>query len=148
MLNYIFCDSLNFDYTFHIEYSCNCQPISGSGSAYFERSPINFVDKFSCPIILFQGLEDKVCTKLHLTFWFFFFCPWGWLWISLWFQHRQVESNPTWIQPEETWAWVEKSQPKLGLRIHELNPKSDPSIRLIIYYVFYVSMIIILKVKS
>lgn len=73
MLNYIFCDSLNFDYTFHIEYSCNCQPISGSGSAYFERSPINFVDKFSCPIILFQGLEDKVCTKLHLTFWFFFF---------------------------------------------------------------------------
>lgn len=32
----------------------------GSESAYFERSPINFVDKFSCPIILFQGLEDKV----------------------------------------------------------------------------------------
>ncbi|KAL3628254.1 hypothetical protein CASFOL_027300 [Castilleja foliolosa] len=28
--------------------------------AYFERSPINFVDKFSCPLILFQGLEDKV----------------------------------------------------------------------------------------
>ncbi|CAI9116598.1 OLC1v1017791C1 [Oldenlandia corymbosa var. corymbosa] len=32
----------------------------GDESAYFERSPINFVDKFSCPIILFQGLEDKV----------------------------------------------------------------------------------------
>ncbi|KAI3465396.1 hypothetical protein Pfo_022059 [Paulownia fortunei] len=32
----------------------------GNESAYFERSPINFVDKFSCPIILFQGLEDKV----------------------------------------------------------------------------------------
>lgn len=32
----------------------------GDEAAYFERSPINFVDKFSCPIILFQGLEDKV----------------------------------------------------------------------------------------
>ncbi|XVF74161.1 hypothetical protein PTKIN_Ptkin13bG0038100 [Pterospermum kingtungense] len=32
----------------------------GSEKAYYERSPINFVDKFSCPIILFQGLEDKV----------------------------------------------------------------------------------------
>ncbi|KAL4649753.1 hypothetical protein ACB092_01G037100 [Castanea dentata] len=32
----------------------------GNEKDYFERSPINFVDKFSCPIILFQGLEDKV----------------------------------------------------------------------------------------
>ncbi|KAG8377648.1 hypothetical protein BUALT_Bualt08G0054800 [Buddleja alternifolia] len=32
----------------------------GDENAYFDRSPINFVDKFSCPIILFQGLEDKV----------------------------------------------------------------------------------------
>lgn len=32
----------------------------GDDKAYFERSPVNFVDKFSCPIILFQGLEDKV----------------------------------------------------------------------------------------
>lgn len=32
----------------------------GSEKDYFDRSPINFVDKFSCPIILFQGLEDKV----------------------------------------------------------------------------------------
>ncbi|XP_021992075.1 acylamino-acid-releasing enzyme-like [Helianthus annuus] len=30
------------------------------GNYYFERSPINFVDYFSCLIILFRGLEDKV----------------------------------------------------------------------------------------
>ena len=27
---------------------------------YVERSPINFTDRLSCPMILFQGLEDKV----------------------------------------------------------------------------------------
>ncbi|KAL2455143.1 alpha/beta-Hydrolases superfamily protein [Abeliophyllum distichum] len=32
----------------------------GSENAYFERSHINFVNKFSCPIILFQGLDDTV----------------------------------------------------------------------------------------
>ncbi|KAL7262077.1 hypothetical protein ACSBR1_000456 [Camellia fascicularis] len=32
----------------------------GSDDNYFQRSPINFVDKFSCPILLLQGLEDKV----------------------------------------------------------------------------------------
>ena len=27
---------------------------------YYERSAINFVERISCPIILFQGLEDKI----------------------------------------------------------------------------------------
>nr|CAB3484226.1 unnamed protein product [Digitaria exilis] len=30
----------------------------GNKQAYFERSPINFVDKFTCPLILFHGLKD------------------------------------------------------------------------------------------
>ncbi|MCL7046297.1 hypothetical protein MKW94_004375 [Papaver nudicaule] len=44
----------------------------GSEDAIFERSPINSVDKFSCPIILFQGLDDKIVTpeqarKIHMA---------------------------------------------------------------------------------
>jgi len=27
---------------------------------YYDRSPINFVDQLSCPVIFFQGMEDKV----------------------------------------------------------------------------------------
>eukprot|EP00252_Welwitschia_mirabilis_P015017 TRINITY_DN33129_c0_g1_i1.p1 TRINITY_DN33129_c0_g1~~TRINITY_DN33129_c0_g1_i1.p1 ORF type:complete len:740 (-),score=130.98 TRINITY_DN33129_c0_g1_i1:162-2186(-) len=34
--------------------------VGNDESLYFERSPINFIERLSCPIILFQGLEDKV----------------------------------------------------------------------------------------
>lgn len=27
---------------------------------YYERSPVNFADRINCPVILFQGLEDKI----------------------------------------------------------------------------------------
>ncbi|XP_020090133.1 uncharacterized protein LOC109711484 isoform X3 [Ananas comosus] len=32
----------------------------GNERDYFEKSPINFVDKFTCPVVLFQGLDDKI----------------------------------------------------------------------------------------
>ena len=35
-------------------------PYPSGRETYLERSPIHFVDQLSCPLILFQGLEDKV----------------------------------------------------------------------------------------
>jgi len=35
-------------------------PYPEKREVYFARSPINFTDQLSCPVIFFQGLEDKV----------------------------------------------------------------------------------------
>jgi dipeptidyl aminopeptidase/acylaminoacyl peptidase len=35
-------------------------PYPAARDTYYARSPIHFVDRLSCPLILFQGLEDKV----------------------------------------------------------------------------------------
>jgi dipeptidyl aminopeptidase/acylaminoacyl peptidase len=35
-------------------------PYPEARSTYRERSPIHFADRISCPVILFQGLEDKI----------------------------------------------------------------------------------------
>ncbi|KAG2610819.1 hypothetical protein PVAP13_4KG229100 [Panicum virgatum] len=40
--------------------ACYTDNLVGNKQAYFERAPINFVDKFTCPLILFHGLEDTV----------------------------------------------------------------------------------------
>ena len=38
-------------------------PYPAGKAVYAERSPLNHVDKISCPIILFQGTEDKVVPR-------------------------------------------------------------------------------------
>ncbi|KAF3547462.1 hypothetical protein DY000_02010677 [Brassica cretica] len=45
-----------------VEVNLSAETLEGEEKDFYERSPINFVDRFSCPIILFQGLEDKVVT--------------------------------------------------------------------------------------
>jgi dipeptidyl aminopeptidase/acylaminoacyl peptidase len=35
-------------------------PYPAKKDVYVQRSPIHFTDRLSCPLILFQGLEDKV----------------------------------------------------------------------------------------
>jgi dipeptidyl aminopeptidase/acylaminoacyl peptidase len=35
-------------------------PYPAAKDIYYKRSPIHFTDRLSCPLILFQGLEDKV----------------------------------------------------------------------------------------
>jgi dipeptidyl aminopeptidase/acylaminoacyl peptidase len=35
-------------------------PYPQAKDVYYQRSPIHFADRLSCPVILFQGLEDRV----------------------------------------------------------------------------------------
>jgi dipeptidyl aminopeptidase/acylaminoacyl peptidase len=35
-------------------------PWPAARDVYYQRSPIHFADRLSCPVILFQGLEDRV----------------------------------------------------------------------------------------
>jgi len=52
---------LQDSHKFESEYNVNLiGPYPGMRDIYYERSPIHFIDRLSCPIILFQGLEDRV----------------------------------------------------------------------------------------
>eukprot|EP00249_Psilotum_nudum_P012212 c23653_g1_i1 orf=384-2570(-) len=42
------------------ESHCVSSLVGDDHQIIYDRSPINFIDKLSCPIIVFQGLEDKV----------------------------------------------------------------------------------------
>ena len=35
-------------------------PYPEYADTYHQRSPVNYADKLNCPVILFQGLEDRV----------------------------------------------------------------------------------------
>jgi dipeptidyl aminopeptidase/acylaminoacyl peptidase len=35
-------------------------PYPAAADTYYQRSPLHFADRLSCPVILFQGLDDKV----------------------------------------------------------------------------------------
>lgn len=49
-------------------------PMDTSAAIYRERSPLYHIEKFNCPIVLFQGLEDRVrgggLRTSGLFFWF------------------------------------------------------------------------------
>jgi dipeptidyl aminopeptidase/acylaminoacyl peptidase len=46
---------------FESQYSASLLgPLSEREKIYHERSPIHFIDRLSCPLILLQGLEDKI----------------------------------------------------------------------------------------
>ncbi|MCY0896592.1 MAG: prolyl oligopeptidase family serine peptidase, partial [Alicyclobacillaceae bacterium] len=35
-------------------------PYPAAKDVYYQRSPIHFTDQLSCPVIFFQGLDDKI----------------------------------------------------------------------------------------
>ena len=47
-------------------------PVDTSAAVYRERSPLYHIEKFNCPIVLFQGLKDRVRGEGLRTLGFFF----------------------------------------------------------------------------